>query len=462
MGIPLPALSIHPPEQQDLLGQYGKIMQLKSLMGGQQLQGLQTQEAQINLENARQQQLENKTLRDSYRNNGGDLEQTIKDAAASGNVSPGTLTKLQETQLKIQTDLATKDEKVLKNALDSGNLFAGALDAVKQVPIENRQQAVKTQLARLASQGVDVSSVAKTVQGLPDLSDDTLDGVEASLLGHNKAVEQEMKRREVTAQETSANARKTQANKPPQPTEASLAVASVGGDKNAEAALQRLDKSKLASKPPKDTTGRDDARSDKSYQFNSGQLDKVGKPVEDAVARLGRLRDTLAQGTPQADALVAPELLTVMAGGAGSGLRMNEAEISRVIGGRSKWESLKAAANQWSLDPKTANSITPEQRSQIHALVEHVNNKLLAKQQLMDQARQDLIGTDDPGEHRRIVATTRSKLTKIDEGEGQQTQLPNGGGKAIDKATAQQFYEAAGHDPDKARKLAVQNGWKVQ
>lgn len=462
MGIPLPALSIHPPEQPDLLGQAGKIMQLKSLMGGQQLQGLQTQEAQINLENARQQQLESRTIRDAYRNSGGDLEKTISAAAASGNVSPHTLTALQEQHLKIQTDLATKDEKVLKNALDSGNLFAGALDAVKQVPLESRQQAIKTQLARLASQGVDVSSVAKTVQGLPDLSDDTLDGVEASLLGHNKAVGQEMKRREVTAQETAANARQTQANKPPQPTEASLAVASVGGDKNAEAALQRLDKSKLASKPPKDTTGRDDARSDKSYQFNSGQLDKVGKPVEDAVARLGRLRDTLAQGTPQADALVAPELLTVMAGGAGSGLRMNEAEISRVIGGRSKWESLKAAANQWSLDPKTANSITPEQRSQIHALVEHVNNKLLAKQQLMDQARQDLINTDDPGEHRRIVATTRGKLTKIDEGEGQQTQLPNGGGKAIDKATAQQFYEAAGHDPDKARKLAVQNGWKVQ
>lgn len=207
MGIPLPALSIRPPEQQDLLGEAGKMMQLKSLMGAQQLQGLQTQEAQINLDNARQQQLESKTLRDAYRKNGGDLEKTISDAAASGNVSPGTLTKLQETHLKIQTDLASKDEKVLKNALDSGNLFAGALDAIKKVPIENRQQAVKTQLAQLANQGVDVSSVAKTVQGLPDLSDETLDGVEASLLGHNKAVEQEMKRREVAAQEQTATAR---------------------------------------------------------------------------------------------------------------------------------------------------------------------------------------------------------------------------------------------------------------
>lgn len=41
-------------------------------------------------------------------------------------------------------------------------------------------------------------------------------------------------------------------------------------------------------------------------------------------------------------------------------------------------------------------------------------------------------------------------------------QLPQGGGKVIDPATAKQFYSAAGNDPKKARQLAVQNGWKVR
>lgn len=41
------------------------------------------------------------------------------------------------------------------------------------------------------------------------------------------------------------------------------------------------------------------------------------------------------------------------------------------------------------------------------------------------------------------------------------SQLPQGGGKAIDKATAMQFYQAAGNDPAKAKQLAIQNGWKV-
>src|ERR1051326_230465 len=111
---------------------------------------------------------------------------------------------------------------------------------------------------------------------------------------------------------------------------------------------------------------RGDARTDKSYQFSVGELDKVGKPITDAVARFGRLQDTIPKKPPQADALVAPELLTVMAGGAGSGLRMNEAEISRVVGGRSNLESLKAALNKWSLNPSQALSNTAAQRSEEH------------------------------------------------------------------------------------------------
>jgi hypothetical protein len=32
----------------------------------------------------------------------------------------------------------------------------------------------------------------------------------------------------------------------------------------------------------------------------------------------------------------------------------------------------------------------------------------------------------------------------------------------IDPATAQKFYQAAGGDPAKARKMAQDSGWKVQ
>lgn len=172
-------------------------------------------------------------------------------------------------------------------------------------------------------------------------------------------------------------------------------------------------------KIPQDTSGKTNERADKSYTYNNNKLDQLGKPIEDAVGRMGRLRDTLAQGTPQADALVAPELLTIMAGGMGSGLRMNEAEISRIVGGRSKWQSLEASINQWRADPTKANSITPEQRQQIHALVDGVNAKLQLKQKALDDAREKLLDSDDPKEHRRIVTDAHHALSQVDEGTAQ-------------------------------------------
>jgi hypothetical protein len=191
--------------------------------------------------------------------------------------------------------------------------------------------------------------------------------------------------------------------------------------------------------------GAGDARLDRSYQYNSTALDKQATPIDATVVRLSRLQDTLNQNTPQADALVAPELLSVMSGGQGSGLRMNEAEISRVVGGRSNWESLKASINKWSTDPKTANSITTAQRQQIRALVATVGQKLSAKKAVLDGAQQDLINANDVSQHRQVVAGARTKLSAIDEGSQIQVTDPQGGVHTFpDQASANRFKQLAG------------------
>jgi hypothetical protein len=144
------------------------------------------------------------------------------------------------------------------------------------------------------------------------------------------------------------------------------------------------------------------ARSDRSYQFHASQINGLRKPIEDRAERIARVEDTLAQGTPQADALIAPELLSVMAGGAGSGVRQNEAELARIVGGRTNWESLKAKVNAWQLDPNKGFALTPAQREQTRALFGTVKDRVSRKMQAIDAANQQLIDTDDPKEHRRI------------------------------------------------------------
>lgn len=155
-------------------------------------------------------------------------------------------------------------------------------------------------------------------------------------------------------------------------------------------------------------------RIDRSYQFHAKELDNIAKPLSETASRLSRLEDTINQNSPQADALVAPELLTIMAGGQGSGMRMNEAEIARIVGGRSKWESLKAAANKWSLDPKAALSITPEQRQEIRALAKTVRDKVDAKNAILNQASQELLGANDENSHKRALLTAKQRLSAVD------------------------------------------------
>ena len=188
------------------------------------------------------------------------------------------------------------------------------------------------------------------------------------------------------------------------------------------------------------------ARDDKSYEAREKELNTLGAPIAQLGQRFGRLKDTIAQGTPQADALIAPELLTVMAGGQGSGLRMNEAEIARIVGGRSKWETLRAAIQQWSTDPKTANSITEEQRQQIRALVQTVDGKLSKKQNALNSAYERLSTAKSPEEHRQIVNETRKIFQGVDNGEGE-----DGGGGVPPKGATMKV-------PDKQGKMHWSDG----
>lgn len=158
-------------------------------------------------------------------------------------------------------------------------------------------------------------------------------------------------------------------------------------------------------------------RSDRGYALQSGRLDKIRQPLTQSNQRVGRLVDTIDQKNPQADALIAPELLSIMAGGQGSGVRMNQAEIERIAGGRSGWENLKAAVQHWSTDPNAARSITPAQDEQIRNLVGAVKSKLDRKMQIMDAADDKLLDEDDPKEQRRVVAQAQKDIDAIDAGE---------------------------------------------
>ena len=153
---------------------------------------------------------------------------------------------------------------------------------------------------------------------------------------------------------------------------------------------------------------------EKTFEYSDKQLETLAKPLRERSDRIERLRVTMSQGNPQADALIGPELLTAMAGGQGSGLRMNEAEIARIVGGRSEWENLKANLQHWSTNPQDARSITPEQDTMIRKLVEAINDKVQRKMTILNDAGQKIVNVTDPKLQHQLIADTRKALQQED------------------------------------------------
>lgn len=154
----------------------------------------------------------------------------------------------------------------------------------------------------------------------------------------------------------------------------------------------------------------------KQYTENQNEIEKLRQPVAALNTRFGTLQTSIAQGNMLTDSMLAPEILSTVAGGAGSGLRMTDAEINRIVGGRSNWENLRAKLQAWNTDPKRARSITPEQEREIKALVGAMQTKVQAKLTMFQQADDAMNAATDSSQYRIIRAGLQKDIENIDNG----------------------------------------------
>lgn len=220
MGIPLVALSVKPPES--ITQQFGQAMQLKSLVGQQQIQ--QEQLKGIQQENQmRQQEIEdNNKLRQAYIASSGDSDKVIQTVSQAG-VGPKALAaayQLKASQIDMKTKFATMQKDELANVQMQANLVASTSQAILNLPAEQRRPALQQALTGLSQKGVIQPQQAQAMlQNYGQMSDSQLEEdlrVHAlSSMSAKDQAEQALKAREVTAQEEAAHARTLQASKPP-------------------------------------------------------------------------------------------------------------------------------------------------------------------------------------------------------------------------------------------------------
>lgn len=127
---------------------------------------------------------------------------------------------------------------------------------------------------------------------------------------------------------------------------------------------------------PRDTSASD-ARNDAHVQTTKEhaytEFNNEAKPVEDQIRRIQKFTTNLNQGNNIADSTLAEQLVTLTAGGTGSGVRLSQPMLDQVFKSRTKYEDFEVALRKWSVaDPKdkanTSLFFTDEQRQQMLGL----------------------------------------------------------------------------------------------
>lgn len=211
-SIPLPALDVRPPAPApDPMEQYGRLMQLRNMQAQQQMipvqQQIMRQEAQsgqIGVEMQQREMASQSALMDAYANSGGDFDKAFTTAEKSGKVLPQDLIKLRQTQLQMQNEalrlVSTRGDLAVKQ----GDMMAGAADAVRNAPAQDRAQVYQQQIAQLGQAGVDISQVPQQYPG-----DQAFNMMWLGIQSHKQALanaQQQAKATEETAQAKAAQA----------------------------------------------------------------------------------------------------------------------------------------------------------------------------------------------------------------------------------------------------------------
>ena len=152
------------------------------------------------------------------------------------------------------------------------------------------------------------------------------------------------------------------------------------------------------------------------YKTAVTELDKAEAPFASHVSSLNDLDAALAARTPEADTLIGPLVLKSTISGQGTGFRMTRAEIENVVGGRSKWQSLQAAAQKWATNPKDALSITEEQRSELRDLSAAIRKNTNAQLKKISTVRHKMNAADDPREIERLGTELQDEMSQEPEG----------------------------------------------
>lgn len=140
-SIPLPALNVRPPQQQDTLAQYGNLLQLRNAVQNAPLQRQilqqQQQAGQIELQQQQQAQQDQQSFRTAMQDpsmQGKTIGEIADSLAKKGSLSPSTYQQLKKADIEQRTSLSNLDEKQLANLKSAHEATQNLYNNVMNMP----------------------------------------------------------------------------------------------------------------------------------------------------------------------------------------------------------------------------------------------------------------------------------------------------------------------------------------
>lgn len=149
---------------------------------------------------------------------------------------------------------------------------------------------------------------------------------------------------------------------------------------------------------------------------------RFAKPYESGIAaanaQLEKIADARAMinGNAESQALGVPKVLTALVSGQGSGVRITQPELNSIARARGISGSLEGFMNQMS----GKGQLSAEQKKQLTGILDDVKQRLLQKQEVYNEALDNINGAGSRQEILQHEKTARGKISEIESGASQQ------------------------------------------
>lgn len=178
-----------------------------------------------------------------------------------------------------------------------------------------------------------------------------------------------------------------------------LATRAAAGDQSAAAALKLLKPG-----PAVNVNAGLTALDRETKQFGS----KYEKGLSEANSQLEKIADArvMINGPAEAQALGIPKVLTALVSGAGSGVRITQAELNQIAGARGVAGNFEG----WLNNINGKGKLTSTQQAQLTTILNDVQSRLLAKREIHNAALNEISGA---GSRDQIIAADKSARERL-------------------------------------------------